>query len=965
MKKLLFLLFLPLWMVAQSSTGQETPFDYGIKIETGAIQTVTNPVYPATMGTDGTIGRSLAKDLPIDISPQPTNYTIPDTKLGSHLKGIDVRLGQIGNTTAGITSRIYFTAVPTTITAGTFYTSSATGKGAVTGVLQTVSNDDNVKNYFGQDVISIAQPSATTAPPGNYSGQLSVMVDSNSAQERFTIEIYKTDNNGTPIASGITGAPVGNLGVTVVAILDSGVTDLVASSVSNVSVSGNLASTLSLAVGERLRYHVSAQKVGTSGNAFMFSLFYGSDYNSYYDVTVTPKASTVVNDSGVVGGTVAEALNYLSANKEDISNKATDFTTLNNTLYPSVQAVKKELDRLSYPSYDNFPSDIMAVIGYGQSLSLGATADQITFGVIDPNFLKFQNPYDASGTLEPFFIEPGFPEVPYAGMVSAMSEIIFNRDGAYNSSKFLFSWAGVGGATINDLSIGTTPYDNLLTHVLNGKTQANLLGKSYSVVAIPWTQGEADNGFLTPEEYRTRLLKLRDDLNADIKAITGQKNDINFIMYQLSSFNADGSIYGYNRDFATVYQYMDTYDEGFFMGNPCYDKVYNDVVHLNSISYKRMGAEYGIILDKIVTNEKYERLKIVSYAFQGKFLNLIFNKTVVADDLNVSFISGFGFLMEGNPILDVELNNNRITIEFTNDLDFGDELTYAFNSTAQAGKTTGPRGNIRSVDVNSFTFANTYDWLAHTKIILSPLGIAKPLFPLEVGTAILPTHAATKELVDTKADTDNVVALNRNDIKKGRLEIFTEDSDTPVLGSSSDYKMFIGNGFSSPSYGVGFAVDNDGNTIIQSQRTDGLSNTYQIKLNPLGGTVTALTAAPGTNTTQIATTAFVQGVARPYKVYTSLLQLNDPPTVTTMFENSIGAISWTKTGTGIYHGTLSGAFPVNKVFAIATTFPAGSPELISVQRLDSDTVILRVTSSMTSVIQDSSSAINLDLRVYN
>lgn len=313
MRKLIFLLLLPIWVFAQSSTGQEQEFDYGIKIETGAIQTVTNPVYPATMGTDGTIGRALAKDLPIDISPQPTNYTISDPKLGSHLKGIDNRLGQIGNTTAGITNRIYFTGVPTTITAGTFYTSSATGKGAVAGVLQTVSNDDNVKNYFGQDVISIAQPSATTAPPGNYSGQLSVMVDNNAAQERFTVEIYKTDNNGTPIASGIDEAPVGNLGVTVVAILDSGVLDLVASSVSNVSVSGNLASTLSLAVGERLRYHVSAQKIGTSGNAFMFSLFYGSDYNSYYDVTVTPTTDGVVNKSAVTGVTATDALNTLNS----------------------------------------------------------------------------------------------------------------------------------------------------------------------------------------------------------------------------------------------------------------------------------------------------------------------------------------------------------------------------------------------------------------------------------------------------------------------------------------------------------------------------------------------------------------------------------------------------------------------------------------------------------------------------
>lgn len=38
--------------------------------------------------------------------------------------------------------------------------------------------------------------------------------------------------------------------------------------------------------------------------------------------------------------------------KEDLSNKAIDFTTINDTLYPSVEAVKEQLDLIEINSYN-------------------------------------------------------------------------------------------------------------------------------------------------------------------------------------------------------------------------------------------------------------------------------------------------------------------------------------------------------------------------------------------------------------------------------------------------------------------------------------------------------------------------------------------------------------------------------------------------------------------------------------
>lgn len=71
------------------------------------------------------------------------------------------------------------------------------------------------------------------------------------------------------------------------------------------------------------------------------------------------------------------------------------------------------------------------------------------------------------------------------------------------------------------------------------------------------------------------------------------------------------------------------------------------------------------------------------------------------------------------------------------------------------------------------------------------------------------------------------------------------------------------------------------------------------------------------------TTGAVTGV-RIYDVYTALLTqsgVGDP--VATVLENTLGAVVWTRDGSGFHSGTLAGAFPEAKTFVlygqIATT----------------------------------------------
>lgn len=104
-----------------------------------------------------------------------------------------------------------------------------------------------------------------------------------------------------------------------------------------------------------------------------------------------------------------------------------------------------------------------------------------------------------------------------------------------------------------------------------------------------------------------------------------------------------------------------------------------------------------------------------------------------------------------------------------------------------------------------------------------------------------------------------------------------------------------------------------------------LSNTIATTASPtFTGTPTAPTAILGTNTTQIATTAFVQGI-RPYKVYTAMLtQTSTSAPTAKVLENTLGGtLVWTYSSIGVYVGTLTGAFTVDKSPIILTSNNSG------------------------------------------
>jgi hypothetical protein len=229
-----------------------------------------------------------------------------DTKVQSVTAGSNVEVNNADpqnpivsafpTTTAGLLSRTYFTGDTETLAAGTFYKSNRDGKGTVATATQTITVNDNEKDYFAQDLIAEPYPIDTTIYKGSYSGILNGLVDSNGGEQKFYVEIYKTDLDGNPIASGITGAPVGDLGVTVVAIAESGLIDLRSGDETQFSITAELSENLSLLTTNRVRYHVAAEKVGTTGGDKDISISYGNAHVCHLDVPVQSLTSTTIND---------------------------------------------------------------------------------------------------------------------------------------------------------------------------------------------------------------------------------------------------------------------------------------------------------------------------------------------------------------------------------------------------------------------------------------------------------------------------------------------------------------------------------------------------------------------------------------------------------------------------------------------------------------------------------------------
>lgn len=290
--------------------------------------------------------------------------------------------------------------------------------------------------------------------------------------------------------------------------------------------------------------------------------------------------------------------------------------------------------------------------------------------------------------------------------------------------QFILASCGTSGAGI-DTFLKDNPthyYNKVIMSVKQGYRIAASKNKTFAVRSLFWMQSESNYGLDSEKTYKKKLETLFDDLNSDIKSITGQYEDVLFICYNPATETNRGVATGvnnYNIDYQDknnkALQMIELSNEkkNVYIGTAMYQFRYEDFFHIDYPNgYKIMGSALALSLYNIVENGKYNYLYPSSISHvkdcDGKhkiyvrYDNLLYpplqiKKQGLAGNKNYDKIKQSGFRIlknesfdystdDSNIIENVSIHDDGITIIITCSEDpTGMILTYAWDGYLAGG----------------------------------------------------------------------------------------------------------------------------------------------------------------------------------------------------------------------------------------------------------------------------------------
>lgn len=206
---------------------------------------------------------------------------------------------------------------------------------------------------------------------------------------------------------------------------------------------------------------------------------------------------------------------------------------------------------------------------------------------------------------------------------------------------------GLGSQSIAQLSKGTVPYQRFIAQVTAQKNLAVASGRTYSVDLVGLIQGEQDCELgTTRAAYLAALLQLQADLDADIKAITGQTNSVRILLYQTSHkiVTSGGAVALAQMDAVKQSPY-------FHFVTPCWPFPRYDFVHLVAIGYNWMGKYFGRAAEQVLGEQRVPDCMrpLAAYVSNGGTrLTVRFQvpkAPVVIDTTNLPNLSNYGVVV--------------------------------------------------------------------------------------------------------------------------------------------------------------------------------------------------------------------------------------------------------------------------------------------------------------------------------
>jgi hypothetical protein len=365
-------------------------------------------------------------------------------------------------------------------------------------------------------------------------------------------------------------------------------------------------------------------------------------------------------------------------------------------------------------------AEINHIISYGQSLSTGADGYYIqtqsqafdslmfTAGMIAVNGAGSQAANHAALVPLVEIYVPGssaqIGESPMGNASATIKRLIRDENNlAYteHSYQLLASCTGIGGTSIAGLSKGSTGYTNLLADIGFGMTRAAALGKSYNVPVIYWTHGEQDVfGSTSYATYLAALLQLYTDLNTDVKAATGQTNDIYLICDQVS----DNANVPPRTNVALAQLQASKTNPKIVLAAPTYHLPHYlpGNAHLTGPAYGTLGGHYGVAYKRtLIDGVKFKPVMPISTVRQGAIVLVRFNVPTPPLVLDPNLFAGAtnsGFSLVDNLGVDIAITAvsvvgpDTVKIVAAAAVPVGSKVRYGF--TTWGGNLRDSQGNL-------------------------------------------------------------------------------------------------------------------------------------------------------------------------------------------------------------------------------------------------------------------------------
>jgi hypothetical protein len=368
---------------------------------------------------------------------------------------------------------------------------------------------------------------------------------------------------------------------------------------------------------------------------------------------------------------------------------------------------------------------VICIPVYGQSLALGEEATRITdfdslaayangrivTENLDHNFGYFDN-----DDLKHFAKKMvGYQKRAFELTIYSMAKMLADSTGT--DTLICTFPGGQGATTIDHLGKGTKPYQEFLEDIQTAYEEAQDRGWDFVMPALCWMQGETDITDYPGTDYMQLFLQLVEDINNDVKIITGQKQDIEIICYQTGplarakNFNA----LAYNCPEMTIPQaFLELVRDNprYHASGPMYPYTFvREAIHIDGIGHQQHGRLVALSALDILHHKKQPRGLIpIKVESQGEEVIVDFNTPwppLNIDTTQVVKAENYGFSVitpdNRNIAQSVFIQDNKIHI-LCSAIPDSCRVRYAVNGEKmKSGRQHGPRGNLRDSQGDSLT----------------------------------------------------------------------------------------------------------------------------------------------------------------------------------------------------------------------------------------------------------------------